>query len=168
MKHSKKSAFKPALSYGPVHLTHYMAVMEQQRQLLDLVRSAVPQELALHIVHTLLSDLRLVVYTHSANWASQIRFYDELILNKLQASGQQKIRKLQVKLLMNETIQDSARHACLPSAETIDNLFGNLAQNRDDELAQALSRLGHILKKKQQERDGHILANDQTHLTYRK
>jgi hypothetical protein len=148
MKHSKKSAFKPASSYGQPSLTICMARVEEQRRLLQLVKSAVAPEIAAQIVHTLVSGSRLLVYTHSANWASQIRFNDRVILNKLQSSGQQKIIKLQVKLLMPDSISDSKRHPRLPSAHTVDSVFGNISTHDEDPLAQAMTRLRLLLKKK--------------------
>ena len=153
MKHSKKSAFKPAASYEQRHLTVCMARLEEQRRLLRQVKSALPPEMAAQIVHTLVSGSRLLIYTHSASWASQIRFYDEVILNKLQASGQQKISKLQVKLLMTNSMMDLKRHARLPSAETVDSVFGTLDTHREDTLGQALARLGRILKQKLSEQE---------------
>jgi len=154
MKHSKKPAFRPASSYEQRHLSYCMARIEEQRHLLHQVRSALPTEIATHIVHALVSGGRLLIYTYSASWASQIRFYDGVILNKLQASGQQKISKLQVKLLMPEAMKASRRHARLPSADTVDSVFGTLDTQRDDALGQALTRLGRILKQKLAEQEG--------------
>lgn len=153
MKHSKKSAFKPASSYEQRHLTNCMARVEEQRRLLRQVKSAVSPEIAAQIVHALVSGSRLLVYTHSANWASQIRFNDRVILNKLQSSGQQKIIKLQVKLLMADSIIHSKRHPRLPSAQTVDSVFSNISANQEDSLAQAMIRLGRLLKKKLDETD---------------
>lgn len=151
MKHSKKPAFKAASSFEQRHLTVCLARIEEQRQLLVLIKSVLPPELASRIVHTLISGSRLLIYTSSASWASQIRFYNEVILTKLQASGQQKINKLQVRLLLNETAPVSRRHARLPAAATVDSLFGKTDHVPSDELGQALTRLGDMLKKKLQE-----------------
>lgn len=160
MKHSKKSAFKPAASYEQRHLTVCMARLEEQRRLLQQVQSALPPEMAAQVVHTLVSGSRLLVYTHSASWASQIRFYDGVILNKLQASGQQKISKLQVKLLMTDSMSELKRHARLPSMDTVDSVFGTLDTHRDDALSQALARLGRMLKQKLAEQEGDAEPQD--------
>jgi hypothetical protein len=154
MKHSKKPAFRPASSYEQRHLSCCMARIEEQRHWLHQVRSVLPAEIAAHIVHVLISGARLLIYTYSASWASQIRFYDGVILNKLQASGQQKISKLQVKLLMPDAMKTARRHARLPSADTVDSVFGPLDSQRDDALGQALARLGRILKQKVAEQEG--------------
>jgi hypothetical protein len=91
----------------------------------------------------------LLIYTASASWASQIRFYQRDILTKLAESGHRNIGNLLVKISPPVQEQVSQRSVQLPSAENISLIGGMMAEKQDgDVLKQALLRLAGTLEKR--------------------
>jgi hypothetical protein len=119
----------------------------EQKQLLCAVRNSLPENIAQHAMHCVLSNTRLLVYTDSAAWASQIRFFNQEILKNLQALGR-RIEKVQVKLALPPARAASHRGTRVPSAATIDGVFGRLDEKSTDALDFALAKLGRTLKKR--------------------
>lgn len=148
MAYSKKPVFKSAMQFDSRLLTVFMEKVAEQNQLLGVVRAALPPSIAEHADSCVLSGARLLIYTESAAWASQIRFYSQAILNKLSESGQQKITNIRVKVLLHPEEPKTRRFLHLPSSETVRMVFGHLDEKSDDELAKALAKLGKTLKKR--------------------
>ncbi len=148
MGNLKKSAFKSALDFEARQLAVSLEIIAQQQKLLAIVRTALPDEIAVHVQHCVHSGKRLLVYTEAACWASQIRFYSEAILNKIIATGQLNITTLQIKITQQFDQQFQQRYARLPSADNISLLRNRLKTNEDDILAQALIRLAKTLEKR--------------------
>lgn len=149
MKHSKKPAFKPASAYQIGSLAFCQAIIAEQQRLLDMVKSVLPAEIAAHALHCVASGKRLLIYTASASWASQIRFFQQVILNKLRESGQRNISGLQVKVLPQSAKSKSTRYPVRPAPQTVSAVFAPFDSAGNDELTQALSRLGKTLMRKQ-------------------
>lgn len=120
----------------------------EQKQILRGVQNSLPENIAQHAMHCVLSNTRLIVYTDSAVWASQIRFFSPIILDNLQASGRRTIDKVQVKLLLLPKPIPHNRMARLPAAATIDGVFGRLDDKSADALDVALAKLARTLKKR--------------------
>lgn len=149
MKHSKKPAFKPLSAYDSRQLTICRAIIDEQRRVLAMVKSVLPPEIAAHVRYGVVSSSRLLLYTESASWASQIRFFNEAILNKLQASGQINIKKLQLRVIPAlEVVSPAKRKPRLPSADTVGVIAAQVDEESGDELDKALSRLGKTLAKR--------------------
>lgn len=142
-----RTEFKSALKLGSERLTPWLARIAEQQQLLALARSALPEALSQHAVHCVVSGNKLIVYCRSAAWASQIRFFQALILNKIKEAGQRNIGSLQVRLLLDSAAPQAAKAKHLPSRQVAERL---IEQNADsgDELAAALNRLGNTLLKR--------------------
>jgi hypothetical protein len=83
MTHSKKSVFKSALDFDGRQMAVCLAMIAEQNKLLAIVKTALPIEIAKSVNHCVRSKHRLLLYTESASWASQLRFYHQAILNKL-------------------------------------------------------------------------------------
>ena len=148
MGNSKKSVFKSTLDFETRQLSACMAIIAEQKRLLNLVKAALPTEIAAHVVHCLQSGSRLIIYAETANWTSQIRFYHDSILNKIANAGQKKIGSLQVRICPQVMDRQSKRSPYLPSAENID-LIASYGKNlQTDELSRALSKLGRTLHKR--------------------
>lgn len=141
-------SFKSASSFGSAQLAVCLARVAEQRQLLVRVRSALPAEIAQHVEHSLISGNKLIVYTQTAAWASQIRFFQQVLLNKLQVSGQGNLGVLQVKLLRRESLPTTRPPKTLPAAEVVQSLINDGIDKPEDELSAALHRLGNTLKKR--------------------
>ena len=149
MHNKQKSDFKSALDFPARQLALSMAIIAEQKKLLAVVRVALPAEIAENIQHCVRSGSRLLLYTPSASWASQIRFFSVDILNKIAVSGQQNINSLQVRITPQLEQQYRRRSASMPSVENITMLAHQLqGAEKEDELKAALSRLAKTLEKK--------------------
>lgn len=149
MKHSKKPVFKPLSAYDSRQLTICRAIIDEQRRVVAMVKSVLPPEIATHVSHGVVSSSRLLLYTESASWASQIRFFNEAILNKLQSSGQINIKKLQLRVIPAlEAASPVKRKPYLPSADTVGAIAAQVDEASGDELDKALSRLGKTLARR--------------------
>lgn len=148
MNRSKKTAFRSALDYDGRPLAVCLEKIAEQNRLLHIVRTALPPSIAEHADHCVVSAARLLIYTTSAAWASQIRFFNQAILNKLHESGQQKITHVQVKILLQPDEPKRGRVARLPSGEIVQAVFGQMNENSEDVLDKALAKLAKTLKKR--------------------
>ncbi len=151
MHNKQKSVFKSALDFPARQLALSLAIIAEQKNLLAVVRTALPPEIAENIQHCVRSGNRLLIYTASANWASQIRFFSMDIVNKLAVYGQQNIISIQVRITPQLEQQYRRRTARLPSAENITLLSQQLqGAEHDDILKSALSRLAKTMEKRLQ------------------
>lgn len=148
MNHSKKPLFKPAMDFNGRPLAVCLEKIAEQKQLLNRVQNSLPADIAEHAVHCVLSNTRLLVYTDSAVWASQIRFFNQLILNDMRAGGHQNILSVQVKIILSAKHGSSKRIVRLPSAETVAGIFGQIDDESGDALDLALAKLGRTLRKR--------------------
>lgn len=152
MSNSKKSVFKSALDFEARQLSVCLEMIADQQALLTIVRSALPINIAAHIQHCVRSGNRLLIYAETANWTSQIRFFNEAILNKIAESGQKNIASLQVRICPQSTQPSQARTPCLPSAENIALIRNYSGTNENDALSLALKKLGNTLDKRLKEK----------------
>lgn len=144
---SKPPAFQSAINFGVSQMTACLARIAEQQQLLQLVRSALPEQLQQHAVHCVASGNKLIIYCRSAAWASQIRFFQTVILNKLQESGQRNLGGLQVRLLLDSAAPKRLKTKRLPEQSVADALIAQ-SQHHSDELTTALNRLGKTLSRR--------------------
>lgn len=154
MGNSKNAVFKSALDFEGRQLSVCLKIIAEQKALLNIVRSALPSEIAPHIQHCLQSGNRLLVYAETANWTSQIRFFNTAILNKIAESGQKNISTLQVRICPQVFQQRPARSPQLPSKENIVSLLNNSEDNENDILGLALSKLANTLDKRLKAKSG--------------
>ena len=80
---AKNSFFKSALGYEGKIFATYKYQLEIQNELLNAVKSALPSHLSSHALYCVASGKKVIIYTDSANWSSQLRFYHQDILHKL-------------------------------------------------------------------------------------
>lgn len=145
---SKPPTFQSALNFGSSPLAASLARVIEQLRMLELARSALPEQFRQHAVHCVASGNKLIIYCRSAAWASQIRFFQQVILNKLQESGQRNLGVLQVRLLLDNSPLQRVQAKRLPSPGIVDGLMAQ-STGRDDELQLALNRLAKTLRKRQ-------------------
>jgi len=142
-----KKPFKPAGRF-PV-LARYQQVINQQQRLLIQIKSILPENLAGHVQYCVVSGKKLVLYTASAIWSSQLRFYQQAILHKAIEADWPQLQRVQIKVIPERVVPRSTRKPRLPSPENI-ALIQQTAQNqKDKKLKHALARLGETLAKKQ-------------------
>ncbi|OAI17435.1 hypothetical protein A1507_10960 [Methylomonas koyamae] len=142
--------FKSVSKFQIQSLQPCVEQIARQQQLLRVIKNVLPPQIASHATHCVVSGRRLSVYTDSASWASQIRFFSNDILDELRERGELSLVRLQVRVLMSDYRQTKVgRKPRLPSRETIDLLcLKSEACRADDPLAKALMRLGATLKRR--------------------
>ncbi len=92
-------SFKPIFEFHNPTIDKLIVQIEQQKNLLVVVKSVLPENLAEHALHCLIHDDTLLLYTDAAVWSSQLRFYQEAILTALSPLSEQPLKRLQTRLL---------------------------------------------------------------------
>lgn len=92
-------SFKPALEFHNQTLDKLVARVEQQQDLLSVVKSVLPENLAEHTLHCVIHDETLVVYTDAAVWSSQLRFYQTALLKISSSFVQVPVQRIQIRLM---------------------------------------------------------------------
>lgn len=148
MTHSKKSGFKSALDFNGRQMAVCLAMIAEQNKLLAIVKTALPDNIAKSVIHCVKSKQRLLLYTESASWASQLRFFHQAILNKLAETEYKNIQTLQVKIQAKPIEQKTGSLLLIPSAKNIRMIQAQVNEHDEDELNQALLRLSNTLEKR--------------------
>ncbi|MGZ8142665.1 MAG: DciA family protein [Methylosarcina sp.] len=139
--------FRTAQSFPNRLLAHYFSQLEQQQLMLQLIREVLPDPLAQHVLHCVKNDKKLLVYTDSAAWASQLRFYKSPILTVLAATNGQAAENLQVRIFTEEVSpeKEGLKKANTPSVENIALIHNHGETIDDEELKQSLRKLSATL-----------------------
>lgn len=144
--------FKSALDY-PNHTTQrLLATLENHAALRDLVRTVVPDSLAKQVSDCMIRDDTLLLYTDSANWASQLRFYSSIIRTLIATKLALPIATVKIKILAPPARPpiNASRRPNLPSPDTLRYLRKHIQTTQDGELKAALLRLSETLLRKSQ------------------
>jgi len=142
------SGFNHALTFKPGSWAYLSSRLKFQRELLAKIRAALPPELAAHAEHCVLAEKKLLLYTQSSPWASQLRFHEQNILNAVQADCGGISLALQVRLLsQNHPPLPSTRRVRQPGDEIIRVLETASAGMTDQTLKTALQKLTAALNK---------------------
>ncbi|MSR17449.1 MAG: DUF721 domain-containing protein [Methylococcaceae bacterium] len=91
-------SFKSALEFHNRTIDKLVSEIEQQRSLLSVVRSVLPEILAQHTLHCVIHDATLFIYTDASVWSSQLRFYNSTILVAIQKIVAEPIKTIQIRL----------------------------------------------------------------------
>ncbi len=148
---STKKNFQSPLKFPTPSIARYQAEISRQQQLLKIVKQTLPNELALHTAHCVLSNHKLIIYTDSAAWAAQLRFYHSTILNHLQSSGWQSIQLIQFRILQS-TQQPAKRKPIIPNQENINAIRQQIKATDKDALSRSLKKLCDILEIKSKQK----------------
>ncbi|NOT12328.1 MAG: DUF721 domain-containing protein [Methylococcaceae bacterium] len=145
----KHGHFKPALSFQNRHLSQFDSHIRQQKILLEAVRSAIPKTLTTHVQHTVLTNNKLLIYTDSAAWAAQLRFYEKAIMSAIASFSSHSVSTIQLKLVLDpigpSAIQkDSAN---LPASKHLEILRHFCLTAPDNELTHSLMKLTNTLER---------------------
>jgi hypothetical protein len=116
--------------------------VEQHGMILRHVQEALPIALAEHCKSCLADGGRLVIFTDSPAWASQLRFYAPVILARLRTACGDDFREMQVRNLRLEAPADGRKPARAPSPETAHLVQASGHSTSSDQLREALLRLG--------------------------
>lgn len=90
--------FKTALEFHNRTLDKLVTQIDQQKDLLSVVKNVLPENLASHTLHCVIHDATLVIYTDAAVWSSQLRFYQTAMLETVTVQFQKKIQRVQIRL----------------------------------------------------------------------
>jgi hypothetical protein len=95
------------------------------------------------------NERKLVLYTDSAAWASQLRFLKQEILEAARNGLKAPLDKLQIRILADQINQSprTGKRANFPSREKIAMMKSQANDIRDSQLQQALQRLSATLAK---------------------
>jgi hypothetical protein len=145
----KPPAFKTSLSFQSRTIAYFYSQIEQQKRALQRIQAVLPEPLAKQVRHCLIKDKKLLIYTDSAAWASQLRFYNYAILAAIAPLTRTSIELMQVKIIAEQTglVLRSVRKANIPSGEKIAIIRNDSLGIRDDQLKQALLRLSATLER---------------------
>lgn len=143
------ASFKKSPSYRNRTIAYFYSQIEQQRQVLQRIRAVLPEPLAKHALHCLIKDKKLLIYTDSAVWASQLRFYNNLILAGITQATGRSVEMMQIKIITTQTglSLHLERKANIPSMETIEIIQSHSLTVTDDQLKGALLKLSSTLKR---------------------
>lgn len=144
----KPTHFKAALSYPNRSIAYFYSQIEQQKQVLQCIHGVLPPAIAQHTLHCVVNGKKLLVYTDTAAWASQLRFYKNDILATIAPVTRESISIMQIKI-GGKTLQatPSGRKPNIPSAENIDLIRYHCLTVSDEQLKRALLKLSATLAK---------------------
>jgi len=146
----KTIPFKSALSFQSRTIAHFYSKIEQQKQLLQQIQLVLPDGLKHHAQHCVISNKKLLIYTDSAAWASQIRFYNKAILAAIAPITRENVEFMQIKLLSTQAVGDGTktkRTANLPSLDKINIIRNQGLSTSDEKLKHALLKLSATLER---------------------
>lgn len=145
----KPPSFKVSLSFHNRTMACFYSRIEQQHRVLQRIQAVLPENLAKQIRHCLIGDKKLLIYTDSAAWASQLRFYNSAILAAITPLTRKPIEIMQIKILAGQTglILAPKRKAKIPSVEKIAIIRNDSLTVPDNQLRIALLKLSTTLER---------------------
>jgi hypothetical protein len=152
----KPSSFKPALLFPSQAINHFESQIEQQKTLLQILRSGLPETLANHVQHTLLNGNKLLIFTDSAAWAAQLRFHEKAILAGISALSKNTDIVVQIKLVIERvgpslTQEETTR---FPTQEKVEAMRNYCLAIPNNELTTALLKFIETLERLRPKADG--------------
>ncbi len=145
--------FKPVLYPAGKLLNAYQQKINQQQQILGILKSVLPDDIAIHALYCVISGHKLLVYTDSSSWSSQLRFYHLVMLNKVVESGWKQIQLLQIRIIP-EQIKPSLQHSAnIPSKKNIQFIRQQIQSPVTDKLNNALLKLCDTLDRLSTKKD---------------
>ena len=144
---AKNNFFKSALGYEGKIFATYKYQLEIQNELLNAVKSTLPSHLSSHALYCVASGKKVIIYTDSANWSSQLRFYHQGILQALSASSSRPFEALQIKIIPQTVERKQNKTLSPPSTENIELILNQAEHQTDGKLKEALLKLGRTFKK---------------------
>ena len=145
----KPPSFKVSLSFKNRTMAYFYSQIEQQQRILQRVQAVLPDTLAKQVRHCLIRDKKLLVYTDSPAWASQLRFYNSAILAAIVPLARTPVEIMQIKIIGGQSglILGPGRKAKIPSVEKIELIRNDSLTVSDNQLKLALLKLSATLEK---------------------
>jgi hypothetical protein len=145
----KPSSFKTAFSFQNRLLNQFDGQIRQQKLLLESVRKVLPNPLASHVQHALLTGKKLLIYTESSAWAAQLRFCEKAILAALASSPNNTVTHVQIKLAIDSigASVNQKQTANIPTPENVETLRSLCQHVSDPDLTISLMKLTTTLER---------------------
>jgi len=146
---TKKITYRPALSFQNQITSHLRHQILQQKRILQAVQMVLPEQLAKQVKHCLIKEQKLLVYTDSAVWASQLRFYNSMMLVATASLNNETVTTVLIRIITQPVgfVAQSERKAKLPSPEKIAEFQKDSLNIDDESLRLALLKLGATLER---------------------
>ncbi len=143
---NKTSSFKSITALQSKTLSQLQLQIIAQQQLTQRIKAVLPEILAKQVLHCILKNNQLLLYTHSANWASQLRFYSHVIIEATTVPNGVAITTLQTRVIAKPSVLEAdTRKINMPSAEKIEFLTTYSDSIQDEQLKIALLKLTFTL-----------------------
>lgn len=141
MTFEKITAKSPSACKNQVTVYFYRRIA-QQKQVLQTIQALLPDELAQQVHYCVVKESKLLIYTDSAIWASQLRFYQAVMLAAITS-----VTSVQIKIIVQpvNVIEPPKRKARLPSPEKIAQLQQDSLNIADESLRLSLLKLSETL-----------------------
>lgn len=144
---AKINTFKPIDTYNSRVLANYQQKIKHQQRLLTIIKRALPEHLGDQISYCAISDKKLLVYSDSAAWATQLRFYQQVILDAISNADAAIVEELKFRIIAQNNPPKNERELNIPSANNIELLHSCGESMKDEKLKQALLKLSKTLDK---------------------
>jgi len=145
----KPLSFKTVSSFNYSQLGNLYAQVAEHQRLRQRVCSMLPEQLAQAVLHCAIKNKKLLVYTHSSAWSSQLRFYQGTILANLSQKAVSPADSMQVKIVVMQSGASSSRFYTthVPSTGTLSVLQKQSEALPDEALRQSFLKLLDTLRK---------------------
>jgi hypothetical protein len=143
----QKPPFKLAATCQNATTAFYQAKIKQQKQFLNFIKPLLNELLAEHLVSCVILGRKLILYTDAEEWATQLRFYQPMLLDEIAHSSLITIEKIEVWLILPPVAQQPPHKVIIPSKQNIELIRDNLQTIADEELKSALLRLSQTLER---------------------
>jgi hypothetical protein len=141
----KFDSFKLVQKYEEKVLARYLYRISVHSKLLSAIKATLPSALSSHALHCVSSDKKVLIYTDSATWSSQLRFYHQTMLRAIKSNGLGEFESLQIRIIPQAIQVEKINPTILPSKENIKSIMIQAENQSDEELKHALLNLGNTL-----------------------
>jgi hypothetical protein len=130
-------------------MAYFYNQLEQQHKILQKIQTVLPDRLAKQTRHCLLRERKLIIYTDSATWATQLRFYNSAILDAVITLTKTPVESMKIKIITGTSgiVSSTTRVAKLPSVEKIEAIKMDSLTIEDNQLRLSLQKLSATLKR---------------------
>ncbi len=143
---TKNNFFKTIQGYEEKILARHLYRISIHAKLLKTIKSKLPISLSSHVLDCVTTERKILLYTDSAIWSSQLRFYHQTILRAIVSANQGNFDTVQIKIIPKIIQLDKTEKPTLPSAENINFIFSQAENQEDENLKSALLNLASTLK----------------------
>lgn len=145
----KYPPFRSALLFPNNAIAYIYSQIDLQKKILQPIRKALPAPLAKHVMHCIVNQKKLIIFTDAAAWSSQLRFYNSTILAAIAPIIREPITVMQIKIASPNVTRPGSLTPppIIPSAEKIMLIRNTGLTASDEQLKQALINLSVTLEK---------------------